>query len=111
MAKRKNTPSDRSSISPFRRQIEKAPIPVPRASAGFVRLCHPKIYGLYFNKEDATNPWVSKGYTRWTMKDWEGTFSNTISHKEQGAQYIDGDGRKWEFFGYTIPLYDDGDKT
>ena len=75
-------------------------MPVSRANAAFVRLAHPLTYGLYFNKDDATNPWVRKGYTRWSISEWEGRFGKT-----------EPDTRKWEFFGYIIPLYDDDHKT
>jgi len=89
------------TISPLQREIEKGPVPVSRADAAFVRLAHPHIYGLFYCNTDPINPWVKQGYTRWPIHIWEGMF---------GAQVQDGDdqeGRKWEFFGYVIPLYDD----
>jgi hypothetical protein len=64
-----------------------------------VRLAHPTTYGLYYNKEDAITPWVAKGYTRWTITEWEASFGGAVDNG--------GDVRKWDFFGYMIPLYDD----
>jgi len=76
-----------------------AGLSVSRATCAFVRLAHPGTYGLYYNKHDAINPWVAKGYTRWPISEWEGTFGSAVDRGE--------DTRKWEFFGYSIPLYDD----
>ena len=64
-----------------------------------MRLAHPQAHGLYYNANDAITPWVAKGYTRWTISEWEGKFGAAVTSGE--------DQRKWDFFGYTIPLYDD----
>lgn len=72
-------------------------MPATRDTAAFVRLAHPTEYGKYYNADDPINPWVERGYTRWTIAEWKGRF---------GAG-TDDDNRKWEFFGYTIPLYND----
>lgn len=96
MAGKKSTRSGRSYIS---RQTEPAPLPTGRRGAAYVRLAHPLTYGLYFNKDDAIVPWTSKGYTRWSIAEWEGKFGAAVDSGE--------DQRKWDFFGYKIPLYDD----
>jgi hypothetical protein len=83
----------------------KAPVRATRETAAFVRLCHPTKYGFYFNKEDAINPWVERGYTRWTILEWEGSFG--VAFKASGSDPEHDPERKWEFFGYTIPLYFD----
>jgi len=96
-------------LKPYQPHENVLPMPVPatRRSAAYARLAHPTIFGLYFCQHDAINPWVERGYTRWPMAEWEGKFGNNVSIKEEGSQYLDGEGRKWEFFGYSIPLYDD----
>jgi hypothetical protein len=76
---------------------------VSRETAAFVRLAHPDKYGFYYNKHDAIVPWVEQGYTRWTILDWEGTYGRQCAPNSN----VDSEGRKWEFFGYTIPLYFD----
>jgi len=74
-------------------------MPVSRANAAYVRLAHPSSFGLYYNRNDPINPWVATGFTRWTMSEWEPVFGKNYDNGE--------DTRKWEFFGYTIPLYND----
>lgn len=61
-----------------------------------VRLAHPSAPGQYYDSTKAT--WVSNGYTTWTAAEWQAKF---------GKQPLEG--RKWEQFGYLIPLYDDDD--
>jgi hypothetical protein len=78
---------------------------VTRANAAFARLCHPTRYGVYYNKDDAVNPWVEHGYTRWTIMEWEGLFGAAFD--QAGSDPTHDPERKWEFFGYTIPLYND----
>jgi hypothetical protein len=100
VARKKNTRSAQSFISrEINREVDKAPVPASRETAAFVRLAHPDKYGFYFNKHDAIVPWVEHGYTRWTILEWEGSFGAGVTSGE--------DTRKWEFFGYTIPLYFD----
>lgn len=74
-----------------------------------MRLCHPKVHELYYDSKTAE--WVAKGWTRWSMAEWEKKFSNDVSVKVPGVRYIDPEKRVWEFFGYTIPLYDADEKT
>jgi hypothetical protein len=76
-----------------------APVPATRETAAFVRLAHPQTYGLYY-KEDPVTPWVEHDYRRWTIVEWEGKFGKGV---DSGDDVL----RKWEFFGYTIPLYND----
>lgn len=106
MAKKKSTPSVRSFTS-RRQTIEPGPIPTTREAAAYARLAHPTIFGLYYCQTDPINPWVERGYTRWPIAEWEGKYGNSVSTKTKGEHYLDQEGRKWEFFGYTIPLYDD----
>lgn len=63
---------------------------------GLVRLAHPSKPGFYYYSN--ANDWVQRGYTRWSLKEWKAKF---------GSQ--NDEGRKWEFFGYEIPLYDEDD--
>lgn len=63
---------------------------------GFVRLAHSTKPGMYYRSID--NQWVSVGYTRWSIREWKSKF---------GRQ--NDEGRKWEIFGYEIPLYDEDD--
>lgn len=69
-----------------------APVPMPKPNAAFVRLKHPREPGVYYCK--TRGDWVRKGWTTWKIKEWEGSFS-----------LPDPEGRNWEFFGYSIPLY------
>jgi hypothetical protein len=69
-----------------------APVPMPKPNAAFVRLKHPRETGVYYCS--IRGEWVRKGWTVWKLKEWEAKFTDP-----------DPDGRKWEFFGYTIPLY------
>lgn len=108
MARKTSTRSASSSkspltIKPYRPPAENtklAAVPATRETAAYVRLAHPNRYGLYFTDKDAVNPWVEKDYTRWTITEWEGKFGKGV---DSGDDRL----RKWEFFGYTIPLYDD----
>lgn len=96
MAKNTNTRSGSSSTS---RPTANLPLPATRQTAAYVRLAHPTRYGVYFKQDDAVNPWVERGYTRWIISEWEGKFGGGVN---DGS-----DNRKWDFFGFVIPLYDD----
>lgn len=65
--------------------------------------------GLYYNKETAD--WCQQGYTVWTIAEWNGTFNAGRAVPDDVKEWVDAEGRLWQFFGYVIPLYDEGEKT
>jgi hypothetical protein len=93
------------------------PIPTTRPNAAFVRLYldKPGEPRRYYNADKAI--WVGKDepYRIWKMADWEGTFGAGSKLGRPGqlsaTEWLDGEGRHWEFFGYVIPLYDDNEKS
>lgn len=98
-------------------------MPVTRANAAFVRLCHPTTFGLYYQPDHGPldSPWVTRGYKRWPVAEWEGRFGKGAPYASTPGgpakrtltpnQYMDAEGRLWEFFGFVIPLYDADHKT
>lgn len=54
--------------------------------------------------------WVKENYTTWTIKEWEGKYGGNVQQVD-AKHVIDREGRHWEFFGFLIPLYEDGEKT
>jgi len=83
------------------------PIPLTQRQAGYVRLKHPTELGLYYSSKEAM--WVHEQCTVWTMEEWRGRFGRGIimtNGNDWSKTLVDSEGRHWEFFGYTIPLYD-----
>lgn len=51
------------------------------------------------------------GYSVWSIEDWHARFGHGANTIFFGKAAVDSNGRHWEFFGYTIPLYDEGDTS
>lgn len=62
-----------------------------------VRLAHPTERGKFYDASMAE--WTTGKYTVWTAAEWQRKFGHTLADEN----------RKWEHFGYHIPLYDDDD--
>jgi hypothetical protein len=69
-------------------------------------MCHPNDDGTYYDK--AIAGWNATGST-WTISEWSASFRYDAATAVIGTRWTDPEGRRWEFFGYTIPLYDEGD--
>jgi hypothetical protein len=89
------------------------PIPTTKKKAAFVRLYRDRAGEprRYYNTDQAA--WVGKDepYRIWKLADWEGSFGYARAAKITEKEWVDPEGRRWEFFGYVIPLYDDNDKS
>jgi len=63
-----------------------------------VRLCLPHHTGRYYRHENKGQPWVTVGYTTWSIAAWNSVFGKTYGQ----------DGRVWEFFGEPIEIWPKG---
>lgn len=109
-------PSIRSApLSTFRStktDRELAPTRLTYATAAFVRLkkrmqIDPPY--LYYHRDTAG--WLARGYTVWTMVEWHGAFRYQGRPSLGDREWVDPEGRLWEFFAYEIPLYDKNEVT
>ena len=84
-----------------KRTSKKAPVTVVHQTA-MVRVVHPETPGLYYRQgsKPGEPEWVARGYTTWTEAEWQKKFAPSAT----------GDRRRWEHYGYVIPLYDEGDR-
>jgi len=62
------------------------------------RLQNPHQKHLYYAHHHRfdQSPWVEQGYTTWTIEEWDGRFGSTYGK----------DGRRWEFFGDPIDIWE-----
>lgn len=89
----------------------KLPITTTQPNAAFVRMTNRKLgaLSLFYSTEKAE--WVIDGYTVWNIDTWNGSFGRQkLVYSPDGKSCVDSENRHWEFFGYTIPLYNDEDE-
>jgi hypothetical protein len=85
-------------------------VPTTKPRAGFVRLKSKTAHVLYYSKDKAD--YISGGdYTVWTIAEWKASFRYDDAAAFDGTEWQDPEGRLWEFFGYSIPLYDEKEHT
>ena len=77
---------------------------------------HPDREGVFYSREKGD--WVTEGWTAWPIAEWRGVYGNNRDWTSENgpaapdtlqpkSQWVDANGRIWEFFGYEIKLYDD----